>query len=88
MTYTIKNKFGHIKITDGWIHSFVVKRKYRNKGYGSKLLSIAIACGGHKLFVHKENYAAIHLYTRFGFAYFSNDERKGYVDMCLKEYEK
>lgn len=85
MTYTIKNSFGHIKITNEWIHSFVVKPKYRNKGYGSKLLDMAIHCGGNKLFVHKDNKRAIRLYERFGFKYFSNDERKGYIDMVLRK---
>lgn len=84
MTLTIKNKYGKIKITDTWIHNFKVKKRYRNKGHGTELLKIAMEIGGDKLFVKKDNYKAIHLYKKLGFEYFSDDERKGYIDMKLR----
>ena len=84
MTLIIKNKYGKIKITDTWIHDFKVKKRYRNKGYGTELLKLAIKIGGDKLFVKKDNYKAIQLYKKLGFEYFSDDERKEYIDMKLR----
>ena len=80
-TVIIKIKQGHIKITDGWIHDFYIKKRHRNKGYGSSLIKQAINLGGYMLYVNIYNTEALNLYRKIGFVYFSKDERKNHIDM-------
>lgn len=56
-----------VKVRDGKIGSLVVKRKYRGRGYGKKLLKHAIKMGGKYAFVNKKNLPARKLFEKVGF---------------------
>lgn len=58
---------GYIAWEGDYIVAFEVAQGERGKGYGEKLLSIALENGCKRLSVRKDNTAAINLYHKFGF---------------------
>lgn len=52
------------------IHSFIIRRKYRGKGYGQLLIENIIAKAGSlhlTLYAHNKNKIAVNLYLKNGF---------------------
>lgn len=62
---------------NSFLHGLEVSRRYRNKGYGSAILSYMVEIFDvDTLYVARENQQAIHLYKKFGFEITGNfDER-------------
>lgn len=61
------NLIGYIAWENDYIVALEVANQYRNKGYGERLLEMAIREGCTKLSVNKNNIVAIKLYEKKGF---------------------
>lgn len=57
---------GYIIWEDDFIVAFEIFKDYRRKGYGEKLLGVAIDSGANRLSVNKKNLGAIELYKKTG----------------------
>lgn len=71
----------YIAWQNDFIVAFETAEKYRNRGYGSRLLKKAVKNGVTKLSVNKSNIAAIEMYNNFGFKKYRSDDHMIYMEI-------
>lgn len=69
----------YIAWQNDFIVAFETAEKYRNHGYGSRLLKKAVKNGVTKLSVNKSNIDAIEMYNNFGFKKYRSDKHMIYM---------
>ena len=72
---------GYCGWEDNWIVALEVSNEYRRKGFGEKLLDLAISSGCTGLTVYNRNSAAIDLYKKKGFKSTLNNGRRSNMEL-------
>jgi ribosomal protein S18 acetylase RimI-like enzyme len=72
---------GYCGWEDNWIVALEVSNEYRRKGFGEKLLDLAISSGCTGLTVDNRNSAAIDLYKKKGFKSTLNNGRRSNMEL-------
>lgn len=69
----------YIAWQNDFIIAFETMEKYRNHGYGTRLLKKAVKNGVTKLSVNKSNINSINMYINFGFEEYKEDDNMFYM---------
>lgn len=77
----------YIAYQNNFIIAFETMKKYRNHGYGTKLLKKVVKLGVNKLSVNKNNINSLNMYENFGFKKYDEDDNMIYMRISKKLYE-